>query len=375
MIYKCFSCGKYSFNSVSGGYGSDVSSCGCATDASDIVPLDPAYYPEFEYKSKGMVYDIFNKKKELENIDAKLQSVLEKYASFKSPYFINYSKMKLELRGGSQASFLDLDLFKQVLLNLGFHEIHQYPDLLQKLIKSTVFEFEYISFVNEIEKHIKEDFNDTLVSWIEASGESFRYALPLLMHYFYESNDSKPEMLYANGAQSHLNPKQDLASSRYPAMLKACEALWFRIRVERLQYTLESFDIKKFVSIFHLDAMDGYQFEEFLEDLYRVQGYSVQRTPKGKDQGADLFIESYGRRIVIQAKNYSANIGNKAVQEVLSAKDFYSCDDGVVVANRYFTPSAKELAAKSNIKLVDRDELQKYLEDYNQARIEGYDGQ
>jgi hypothetical protein len=32
------------------------------------------------------------------------------------------------------------------------------------------------------------------------------------------------------------------------------------------------------------------------------------------------------------------------------------------------------LAAKSNIKLVDRDELQKYLEDYNQARIEGYEG-
>lgn len=364
MIYKCFSCGSYSFNNT----------CSCPTNKADVVPLDPAYYPEFEYQSKGVVYDIFNKKKDLEKLDSNLQSVLEKYSNLKSPYFINYSKLKVDNAGEGQAYFFDLDLFKQVLLNLGFHEISQYQDLLQKLIKSTIFEFEYNSFAEEIVKHIKEDINDTLVSWIEASGESFRHELPLLMNYLYESSEMKPELLYAKDANFHLNPSKDLASARYPAMLNACEVLWHRIRVERLQYKLENFDITKFVSIFHIDAMDGYMFEEFLEDLYRVQGYSVQRTPKGKDQGADLFIESYGRRIVIQAKNYATNIGNKAVQEVIAAKDFYSCDDGIVVANRYFTPSARELASKSNIKLVDRDELQKYLEDYNQARIEGYIG-
>lgn len=356
MIYKCFYCGLYSF----------TARCGCPPETVDVVPLDPAYYPEFEYTSKGIISDIFFKKKELQKIDEKLQSVLEKYGSLKNPYFVNYSKMKVELGDDSQASFLDLDLFKQVLINLGFLEVHEYPNLLEKLIKSTIFEFEYKSFCKESEKHIKEDINDLLNSWIESDGESFSYALPLLMHRLYELDLFKSILIDLSG---YTNGQATMA---LPKLMAMCEQIWFKIRVERLQYTLENFDISKFVSIFHIDAMDGYQFEEFLEELYRIQGYSVQRTPKGKDQGADLFIESYGRRVVIQAKNYSANIGNKAVQEVIAAKDFYSCDDGIVVANRYFTPSAKELAAKSNIKLVDRDELQKYLEDYNQARIEGY---
>jgi Restriction endonuclease len=52
---------------------------------------------------------------------------------------------------------------------------------------------------------------------------------------------------------------------------------------------------------------------------------------------------------------------------VLSAKTFFACDDAMVVTNSYFTPSAKELAEAAGVRLVDRRELQRYLDEYNQT--------
>ncbi len=73
---------------------------------------------------------------------------------------------------------------------------------------------------------------------------------------------------------------------------------------------------------------------------------------------------------MIQAKNYSENVGNAAVQQALAAKAFYSCDHAMVVTNSYFTPSAKALADASGVALVDRRELQSYLDQYNHTILE-----
>lgn len=87
---------------------------------------------------------------------------------------------------------------------------------------------------------------------------------------------------------------------------------------------------------------------------------------------ADLFVTRFGKDMVIQAKNYSGSVGNSAVQQVISAKTFYGCDEAMVVTNSYFTRSAKELAESALVRLIDRDELQKYLDDYNQKIIEDF---
>ena len=42
------------------------------------------------------------------------------------------------------------------------------------------------------------------------------------------------------------------------------------------------------------------------------------------------------------------------------------------MTNSYFTRSAKELAESALVRLIDRDELQKYLDDYNQKIIEDF---
>lgn len=111
-----------------------------------------------------------------------------------------------------------------------------------------------------------------------------------------------------------------------------------------------------------IDKMNGYKFEEFMKQVYEQLGYSVCQTPLSGDQGADLILTSKRRkRIAVQVKRYSGKVSNSAVQEVVAAKGFYKCAEGIVVTNSYFTESAKELAKANFIDLVDRNKLEKLI--------------
>lgn len=79
--------------------------------------------------------------------------------------------------------------------------------------------------------------------------------------------------------------------------------------------------------------------------------------PVTGDQGADLIIQKDGQMIVVQAKRYSGPVGNKAVQEVIGAVTYYRASEGWVITNSTFTPQAKALAQKSNVRLFDGFDL------------------
>lgn len=117
-------------------------------------------------------------------------------------------------------------------------------------------------------------------------------------------------------------------------------------------------------SINTVDRMDGLEFEEFLYELFTQMGYTAIKTKASNDQGADLLIEKFREKTVVQAKRYESNVGNRAVQEVVSARAHYRSDDAMVVTNSYFTKQAKDLAKSNNVKLVDRDLLQQHINKY-----------
>ena len=104
--------------------------------------------------------------------------------------------------------------------------------------------------------------------------------------------------------------------------------------------------------------MSGIDFEIYIKELLGSLGLeNIQHTPITNDQGADLLARKDGRLIVIQAKRYSCPVGNSAVQEVLGALHFYHGDEGWVVSNSTFTPSAKELARRAGVRLIDGYDL------------------
>lgn len=106
-----------------------------------------------------------------------------------------------------------------------------------------------------------------------------------------------------------------------------------------------------------LDLLSGKEFEEFLAGLFRGQGYSAELTPITGDYGADLILIKDGVRIAVQAKRYAGSVGVQAVQEALSGRAYYQCDNAWVITTGAFTTNALELAKKSGVKMISRSDL------------------
>ena len=106
------------------------------------------------------------------------------------------------------------------------------------------------------------------------------------------------------------------------------------------------------------DSLTGVEFEGFISKLLKDLGYTdIRGTAVTGDQGADIIARKGDKTVLIQAKRYYKPVGNKAVQEIVGALKYYNGDEGWVVTNSTFTPGAKTLAQKNNIKLIDGQEL------------------
>lgn len=108
-----------------------------------------------------------------------------------------------------------------------------------------------------------------------------------------------------------------------------------------------------------IDSMEGTDFEIYVRDLYIKLGYNAKTTPI-HDYGADVIATKDNIKYCIQAKRYDPknNVGNKAVQEAFTSINFYNADQGIVITNSNFTSGAIKLAAKNNIILINRRQLQ-----------------
>lgn len=120
---------------------------------------------------------------------------------------------------------------------------------------------------------------------------------------------------------------------------------------------VKRFNMLKRSNIKEIDVMNGLEFEKYLGVLFKSMGYKTEVTQASGDYGADLILKRNGQKIVIQAKRYSEKVGITAVQQVIGAKNFYRANESWVITNNYFTEPAKKLATKSDVRLIDRDEL------------------
>ncbi|MFT0181843.1 restriction endonuclease [Pseudomonas benzopyrenica] len=379
MIYLCSGCHKTTFE-ISCPWCSGAQSLdSAAPHLQHMTPLDPSFYPDFQYQSKGFIKDLLGKKKEQAQLNDLLNNVLRKYAQLKQPYFTNFIHTARDTTAGSSEAsvpgprfdgvYSQRELFREVLIRKGFDELEGLPTLLDKLLQTTTFNSVYAGFSRELTKHIKGDLHETLRSWIEEAGTTFRADLALFYFYLWENDISFSSVQFNVDAPSKPGaPLMPLAEFRNG--LGLCERIYFDIEVRRFGSQLEHFNPNRFITMYLVDGMDGFEFEAFLVKVFQTIGFDVKETKKTADQGADLFVSRFGKTMVIQAKNYTGSVGNAAVQQAISAKAFYGCDEAMVVTNSYFTKSANELATTAGVRLVDRDALQGYLDDYNQKLIE-----
>jgi len=98
-------------------------------------------------------------------------------------------------------------------------------------------------------------------------------------------------------------------------------------------------------------------YEQHCASVLSQAGWTVRPTPATGDHGADVIAEKERERLVVQCKLYSKPVGNKAVQEVYSARPLYNCDHACVVAPAGFTAHAQRAAQSLGVRLLHHDEL------------------
>ncbi|WP_379135249.1 restriction endonuclease [Paenibacillus sp. sgz500958] len=118
-----------------------------------------------------------------------------------------------------------------------------------------------------------------------------------------------------------------------------------------------------------IDKMDGVQFEKYLGHLLRAQGYKAEVTKAAGDFGADLLIQKDGKKIVVQAKRYSKNVGIKAVQEAQASIAHYGAAEAWVISNSDYTTAAYDLANSNRVKLINREALIEMILAMNQGSV------
>ena len=123
-----------------------------------------------------------------------------------------------------------------------------------------------------------------------------------------------------------------------------------------------SLDEKKPATFTKIDSMTGFEFEDFIVDLFIKLGYVVEKRKRSHEQGLDLLLFKHGVRIAVQVKRHRRPVGNTAVQQALAACVYHQGQRAIVVTNSTFTLPAKQLAARcDNVELWDRHVLKEKI--------------
>ena len=111
-----------------------------------------------------------------------------------------------------------------------------------------------------------------------------------------------------------------------------------------------------------VDNLNGQEFERYCANLLIAYGFKNIEVTKGSgDQGVDIIGYYNGYKYAIQCKRYSKKLGNSPVQEVVAGKNFYNCQNAMVITNNYFTDAAIQLAKANNVELWDRNNLMQVI--------------
>ena len=101
-----------------------------------------------------------------------------------------------------------------------------------------------------------------------------------------------------------------------------------------------------------LDSLSGENFELWIASQLRANGIEAENIQHRGDFGVDVIATIGKIRIGIQAKRYSKNVGNDAIQQAVSGSDYHDCQAAAVVTQSGFTKAAIAQAQKTRMPIV-----------------------
>lgn len=130
---------------------------------------------------------------------------------------------------------------------------------------------------------------------------------------------------------------------------------------------MDIFDFSyKFPStIEELDQFSGKDFEVFLFEFFKAQGFKTRITDDTYDKGIDLIVEMEDKdkikRIGIQAKRWKSKVGANEIRSMLDGKEHYNLDEAWIITTSDLTSAAITTAKNNRIEIINREYVKKYL--------------
>lgn len=104
-------------------------------------------------------------------------------------------------------------------------------------------------------------------------------------------------------------------------------------------------------------TMDGYQFEDYISNLFRRLGFEVEATSYSNDGGVDL-IATYTQPIfsgkyIIQCKNWTGPVGQPEVRDLYGVVMDQRANKGILITPSDYTQQAYDFANGKNLELIN----------------------
>lgn len=122
------------------------------------------------------------------------------------------------------------------------------------------------------------------------------------------------------------------------------------------------------LSVSEIDVMSGVEFERYVGELLKFQGYKISFTKTSGDYGVDIIAHKNSERNAVQVKRYKKFVGRSAISDAVAGMAYYGCTSCMVVTNSIFTRGAIELAKSNNCTLVDRNKLTDWILAFSQRK-------
>lgn len=111
-------------------------------------------------------------------------------------------------------------------------------------------------------------------------------------------------------------------------------------------------------------------FEHYVANVYKKLGYKTEVTPPSNDGGKDIIMFKAGQKYIVEVKLYNHhNWINREQMQKLHSVTIDENAKGIFVTTSSFKKTAIEWAKKSNIDLVDGQELAKLINSINNKNI------
>jgi restriction system protein len=120
-----------------------------------------------------------------------------------------------------------------------------------------------------------------------------------------------------------------------------------------------------------VSALKWREFEEFIGEAYRRQGYQVEeRGGNEPDGGIDLILRKRDETVLVQCKHWEAEqVGVKIVRELYGVVAAEGATKGIIVTTGYFTRDAEIFAHGKPLLLIRGNELSRLIEEGQKALI------